>query len=180
VLAAFAGPRIHVARALKSTPRARPSSPAPLYDSIYAVEPCPQGQMKFLRLLGRDFHPLRLSYPSAHAPTPPAELNQSALIVHSGDDREIRLLLDLAQTTFPQLPQLLISSRRPELDLPASTRWIPAYPAWTWFGAAAAVVSACGFNTMEQMRSVSTPHAFLPMPRRFDDQHRRARHRSER
>jgi len=178
VLDAFAGPRIHVARALKSIPGIREGTRRPLYDLIYTVESCQHDQMECLRRLGRELRPLELSYPSAHAPAPPADLGQSVLVVHSGDDRENRLLLDLARTAFPEWPPLLVTAERPAHDLPPPARWLPAYPAWPWFSTAAAVVSACGFNTMEQMRGLSTPHAFLPMPRRFDDQHRRARLRS--
>lgn len=175
VIDAFSGKRLLVARALRALPPGTEGSRVACFDAIHTVERCPPAQIEILRTLGGRLEDLRLHYPDKPATAPPEDLCRSCLVVHSGDMDETRALLELARRRFPALPRILVSPNARPDRFPASVVWLPAYPAWTWFPSAGAVVSASGFNTMEQMRGLATPHAFLSFRRRFDDQHRRAR-----
>ena len=171
ILERYEGRTVHIARWLKKAPAVE----SVCFDQAYMVETCSPEQQAFLKKAARTVEDLSLVYPLVETdPPPPSDLGGRCLVVHSGQEPEQLKLMDLAEQRFPELQRILISTQKPAFSLLPGDQWLPLYPAWSWYPLAGAVVSACGFNTMAQMRTVDVPHAFLPMPRKFDDQVRRA------
>ena len=95
------------------------------------------------------------------------------LVIHSGPDDEIRQLLHFAreQLTYHRLdfPLWLACPRCPEV-IPCGVKYVNYYPADALIEKARVVVSAAGFNIMNEMRQYDKPHWVIPFDRRYDDQ----------
>lgn len=97
------------------------------------------------------------------------------LVIHSGSPEEQLQLIDYAnrrmQYTAQRMEIVLISPARPP-GLPADISHYRCYPASHWLKHASIVVSAAGFNIMQEMTAYPHPnHWVLPFKRRFDDQY---------
>jgi len=96
------------------------------------------------------------------------------LVVHSGPAAEVRSLIEFARgKTGNTAPRFVVVSPR-ALDLPAGIERISHPRAWELFPHAERIVTACGFNSMLEAAPWRAKHLFLPLERRFDDQHLRA------
>ncbi len=112
---------------------------------------------------------------------PPAEFLAAAgprwLVVHSGPTGEIDELLAYARESAAVegvTPDLLLVSPEYRGEGARDVIHLPLYPAFSLFPLADRIVSACGFNIMQETAPYRFKHRFVPMHRRFDDQFARA------
>jgi hypothetical protein len=154
-------PLDHVARLLR-WPRytRRLDGPLPRVETTFVIEPLHADHAVALARASERLVPLCLVDPPAPARHDAAGV---ALVVHAGPEPEVRALVDLAASTGH--PVRVARPGGPDLDL---------HPASALFGAAAAIVSAAGFNAMRQAERYRDRHLFRPFPRPLDDQHGRA------
>ena len=101
------------------------------------------------------------------------ESRSAWLIVHSGPEEEVRILinhaLDIAEAENIRPELLLISP----IQIPGITS-LDFYPASSLFPLAGRIFSGCGFNIMQQTSEYRDKHIFIPFERKYDDQFRRA------
>ena len=104
--------------------------------------------------------------------------NKLYLIVHSGSENEIEMLLDYANeisVVKKEIPFFILISPLVHLvKLPEHCLGFSYYPASTFFEMADRIFTACGFNSMQQTLLYTEKHHFLPFPRKLDDQFQRA------
>lgn len=168
-------PLYHVARLLKwnvyrdafaGTPRK--------YQASYVVEALAAEHGKFLAENSERVLPLELSPYRKSRTENPFGKNPAWLIVHSGPAAEVRALIEFAsRQTKNTAPRFVVVSPR-AIDLPAGVERIAHPRAWELFPHAERIVTACGFNSMREAAPWRAKHLFLPLERRFDDQHLRA------
>ncbi len=174
---------VHLARLLRwDRYRARLCGPAPRLHRVYRLEPLHADHAAWLRARTDALSDLELVYP---VPAAPGwwENGQGGrahwLVVHAGAETEVNELLDYALETARveacAAQITLICPSRPA-QLPAAVRHLAVYPAAAAFAQADRIVSACGFNVMQETRALRQKHRFLPMPRALDDQFARAAH----
>lgn len=107
------------------------------------------------------------------------------LIVHAGAPGEVAELLayatEIAQCESLHAADLLLLLLAPErpATLPPHIRHRACYPAPPLFPLADRIITACGFNSMRQTAPYHERHRFLPFPRYYDDQFRRAARRRQ-
>jgi hypothetical protein len=156
-------PLDHVARLLRWPHYARRlDGPLPRLQTTFVVEPLHADHRAALAAAGERVVPLRLVDPPAPARDDAAG---AALVVHAGPEPEVRALLDLAARTGH--PVRVARPGSADLDV---------HPASALFSAAAAIVTAAGFNAMRQAEPFRDRHRFLPFRRPLDDQSARAAH----
>jgi hypothetical protein len=176
-------PLYHVARLLKwnayrAACAAQMRGTPRRYDASFAVETLAPAHAAFLASHSGSFRSMDLPFhPHAVRENPLAQLPRPVwLVVHSGPDDEVRALLEFASMTAGNehaAPQYVVVTPR-VLELPAGVTRIAHPRAWELFAAADRIVTACGFNSMLEAAPWRGKHLFLPLERRFDDQHLRA------
>jgi hypothetical protein len=158
-------PARHVARRLRWTAYAeRLDGPLPRYDVIYELEPPSQEHARALR------GPIqRLTLPVA---SPGAPLVDGAhwLVVHSGPDDELDRLLAHAADA----PRIVVVSPRRPARLPERAQWRDVYPVAPHLPHAERIVTAAGFNLMQEAAHLRDRHTFVPFERALDDQFTRS------
>jgi len=174
-------PLYHVARLLKwqayrdacaGEMRGTPRS----FEASFAVEELAPAHADFLAANSRTFRSMELPFHVEPARENPFGKQPVWLVVHSGRAAEVHALLAFA---FEQsraekvLPHYVVVSPR-ELELPAGVERIAHARVWELFPHAERIVTACGFNSMLEAAPWRAKHLFLPLQRRFDDQHLRA------
>lgn len=178
------------------------TGPLPFPSSCRTVllEPLETAHLAFLGRIDRGVHS---AFPPAHhAPTPApatdptliagllealAALPQPPwLIIHSGSREELEALVgyahDLRTLEGHEGPLWLVTPEplTEPLALSPPVHALSLWPVDALFAPAHRIVTACGYNLMEELRPWRHKHHFMPLPRRFDDQHWRARwHRTE-
>jgi len=183
ILGELADPRVlpgvplyHVARLLKwdAYRAAFPGYPRK-YQVSYTVEDLAPEHQKFLEEHSEQVLRLELSSNQKRKIENPFQ-DPVWLIVHSGPASEVRELLEFSfnkSKTENVAPRFVVVSPR-ALDLPAGVERIAHPRAWELFPHAERIVTACGFNSMLEAAPWRDKHLFLPLERRFDDQHLRA------
>ncbi|HSD38890.1 MAG TPA: hypothetical protein VLC92_15365 [Rhodocyclaceae bacterium] len=104
------------------------------------------------------------------------------LIVHSGPDEETAELLAYARECAAQentKPRFAVVSPGTPLPDESDIERIDLQPASALFPFAARIVTACGFNSMQQTAPWRERHLCMPFARRFDDQFLRRKHALE-
>lgn len=160
---------------------------APRLDLVYLLEPLEAAHLTWLRTHGRRLLPLRLGYPAATETAALAQAWQRLtalqpprwLVVHAGPENEIRELLAYAMemAEMEGISPSLVLITPGEIFNP--TAWpegvlrLSIYPARAVFPLAQRLITAGGFNIMQETIPWRGLHRVLPMPRRFDDQHAR-------
>ena len=101
-----------------------------------------------------------------------------ALICHSGNEEEqlelCRFALEVTSLkNLTDLKLFLISPEKPA-DLPEGIEWRTSTLARQYFEYSELIVTACGFNLMNECLPHKGKHFFLPFDRKFDDQFSRA------
>ena len=184
ILGELADPRVlpevplyHVARLLKwnayrdafaGTPRR--------YEETLAVEPLTPRHEDFLQMHSGAFRCTALPLEIQSAGKKPFGNRPAWLVVHCGPAPEVRTLLEYAALQAGKenvAPQYVVVSPR-ALELPAGVTRLAHPRAWELFPHAERIVTACGFNSMLETAPWRGKHLFLPLERRFDDQHLRA------
>ena len=161
---------IYIARLLKWQKYMAGKGELPKFKKVYQVENLIPDHEEFLKA-NFSIENLVLKYFR-----PEAELLDSepyGIICHSGNDREIQMLCEKALKIRNNEKLYLISPNRPEI-LPEGIIYKFHHPANIYFEKASFVVSAAGFNIMQEMKGLCTKHFPFPVERRFDDQALRA------
>ena len=154
-------PARHVARRLRWPVYAeRLDGPLPRYDVIYALEPLAADH---LRALHGPVEPLTL--PLA-APGAPLVDEPHWLVVHSGPQDELDVLLAHAADA-PRI--VVVSPRRPGSCRKARSGATSTPSRRTW-SHAERIVTAAGFNLMQETAQLRDRHTFVPFERALDDQ----------
>lgn len=108
--------------------------------------------------------------------------NEFLLVAHSGPVQEVQLLIehayDIAKAEKLNARIVVFTQVAREL-LPENIIVKYIYPVFPLFPAAKKIVTACGFNTMEQTNQYRHKHVFIPFERRFDHQFLRAQRARE-
>jgi hypothetical protein len=162
-------PLRHVARRLRWEVYAqRLAGPLPRYEVIYELEPLSH---EHARALIGPVERLRLPVAPAGAPL----LDEPHwLVVHSGPDHELDRLLELAADA----PRLVVVSPRRPARLPPRAQWRDVYPVAPHLPHAQRIVTAAGFNLMQETAHLRDRHTCMAFERALDDQ--RARSGAER
>lgn len=180
------GLRLHcLARRLDWTAyRRRLDGAPPPLERVWLLEPLADEHLAWLREHAAGMAPLALHYPADKQPDHPALLPCLAelapprwLVVHSGPAEEIRELLGYARDMAAAegvAPRLVLIAPAPA-QCPQGVLHLPLFPARSAFPLAQRIVTACGFNLMQETAPYRDRHRFLPLPRALDDQYARAR-----
>jgi hypothetical protein len=117
---------------------------------------------------------LELVDPPAPAPAVDVDVDGAWLVVHSGPADEVAELVAYAQATAAAEgsdPRIVV----------VGPGGLDVLPAWPLFARASRLVTAAGANAVRQatVHAPAVPHLVLPLPRRWDDQPARARHRRQ-
>jgi len=181
ILGELADPRVlpeaplyHVARLLKWNVYREAFAGTPRkYQASYVVEELAAEHGKYLAENSERVLSLELSSKRRSQTENPFK-DPVWLIVHSGPAAEVRALIEFASRQAKNTaPRFVVVSPR-ALDLPAGVTRIAHERAWELFPHADRIVTGCGFNTMREAAPWRAKHLFLPLERRFDDQHLRA------
>jgi hypothetical protein len=150
----------------------------------WLLEPLDPDHRAWLQARQVPMAPLSLDSPAGSPAADPVLLARLAalpmprwLIVHSGPAEETRHLLAYArdQAAAEGLAPCLVLITPDSAGLPADLPWLPLDPARAGFPLAQRLISACGFNLMQETAPYRAIHRFLPLPRALDDQFARAR-----
>ena len=158
-------PARHVARRLRWTAYAqRFTGRLPRYDVIYELEPMSHEHARALT------GPIeRLTLPVA-SPGAPLVDEPHWLVVHSGPDHELDRLLAHAADA----PRIVVVSPRRPARLPERAQWRDVYPVAPHLPHAERIVTAAGFNLMQETAHLRDRHTFVPFERALDDQFARS------
>jgi predicted glycosyltransferase len=94
------------------------------------------------------------------------------LVVHSGPQDELDRLLARAADA----PRVVVVSPRRPRRLPERAQWRDVYPVAPHLAHAQRIVTAAGFNLMQETAHLRGRHTFVPFARALDDQFARALH----
>jgi hypothetical protein len=173
----------HLARLLRwDNYRPLVDGQAPRLQRVHLLEPLHPEHREWLERQSDEIDVLGLPIADLDQPAEPppafmATMTPRWLVVHSGPSSEIDELLAyaremaVAEGVEPGLVVVAPAYRGQEGR--AVTR-LTLYPASPLFALADRIVSACGFNIMQETAPYRSKHRFLPMERRFDDQFARA------
>jgi hypothetical protein len=99
------------------------------------------------------------------------------LIVHSDTEEEVLLLYqhakDIALLEEIQ-PEFVIISPCVPTDIRDEVTLFDFFPAYPCFEGVQKIITACGFNSMQQTKRFARNHIFIPFERKFDNQFLRA------
>ena len=176
----------HVARLLQwERYERRLKGTSPRFKTTYLLEPLTGRHADFVYRHSDSVVSPTLSYPSTPVASEVHKLFKKLkrgghnvwLIVHSGSEQELLELLDYARDIMAiekQKPCLvLVSPKRPS-ELPQEITYLNVYPVTALYDQADRIISACGFNLMQQTLCYRDRHSYLPFPRVLDDQFLRA------
>ncbi|MDX2303153.1 MAG: hypothetical protein NW226_10150 [Microscillaceae bacterium] len=160
---------------------------APHFENTYLLEPITGEQRHFIEENSRFIIPFTLDYPKSDLTAAKVQRLKSLkkegretwLIIHSEPEEEVEELFHYAQETARiqgKKPYFILSSQsHHSLDTTHTEVWEDIYPAYALFPWVDRIVSACGFNTIQQTRLFRDKHIFIPFHRKYDDQFLRAR-----
>ncbi|MEW5725520.1 MAG: hypothetical protein AB1896_20600 [Thermodesulfobacteriota bacterium] len=152
---------------------------APTLERIIQIEPLGEDLLGLLALRGTDPRTLtgRIRFPAGDFPTPVpgglAEVLDSGrawLVVHSGPEKEVRRLWDLAAADLEKN-----GGGRLAAILPRETDGIPGpvfeyFPAARLYNRAFRVITGAGYNSLAEAALEPEKHLLCPFTRRYDDQ----------
>jgi hypothetical protein len=174
---------IHIARILRWDSYAELiHGTLPRYAQTWLVEGISAQQLHALEAISAHTSALSLQYPPENSRS--TELHTITnrwvqqdqpvwLIVHSGPDDETAELLAYARDCAEQegaKPHFVVASPGTPLPDESDIERIDLQPASTLFPFAARIITACGFNSMQQTTPWRERHLCMPFARRFDDQ----------
>lgn len=176
-------PRVLMARRLRWEDYLRAHPPSPGFLGAIELESLDPGHRIWLetvaqevvRLPGRIRTELGTTLPPETAALDrdaEIDLEDSALVVHSGPPREVEALLELARQHLGEsgARQLVLVSPVPPTRREADLSWREGYPVAGYFPRAALVVTGGGYNSVAEGRALARRHLALAFPRRWDDQ----------
>ncbi len=149
----------------------------PQLDRVHVAETLDERQLDWHRQTCAHVEALELSLDDP-GPAGAATDLPRWLVAHSGPRAEVAELARRADVTRArEQPHaaLTVITQNPPVGLAAHVEVVDAYPAAALFAGASRIVTACGFNTMRELRPHRDRHRFVPFPRPLDDQYGRAR-----
>jgi len=145
-------------------------------------------QEDFIRNHSKEIKQIKLSYPEISLNLDAIQLISSLkkegkklwLVIHSEPVSELQELLEYAQASAKIEKEspvfLIISQVRLSFHL-EDIHYIEVFPSCFLLEKMDRIVTACGFNLMQQTLPFYQKHLYLPFPRRYDLQFERARQR---
>lgn len=189
------GPRIvHVARRLRwDAYRRRFADGRIRFARTLVLEPLEPAHEAFLRARSAEVVPFALDpepLPSRRAGPEPHDRGPGRaapgphwLVVHGGPDDEILELVEHARerqrSEGVDVPIVLFAPSRPA-GLPVGVAWRDEHPSASFLPSADRLVTAAGWNLMDETRDLAVRHHVVPFERALDDQPWRAARRRER
>lgn len=173
----------HVARLLNKQNFEAITAHKPIYDCSYITEALHPEHHNWLQDHSLEIQDLNLSYPPVKQRTNsyrevlclPRPL---WLVVHSLPTEEVLALCNHAEDLAclkQKQPTIVVLTQVSANLLPKHYHVFNINPVYPLFHEADQVFTACGFNTMQQMRPFAHKHHFIPFLRHWDDQFERAR-----
>ena len=149
------------------------------FQKSFVLEPPESGHLNLIKEVSGEIIDYSLQYPHHEIdidnPVSADTGHEKWLVIHSGPVHEVKNLISYARekaATLGSQPEMMVISQvNPLAD---KTRWFDLCPAHGYFRFAARLITACGFNVMEQARGLEIPHDFIPFGRKYDDQFWRA------
>lgn len=156
----------------------------PKFAKTYLLETLETEHQKFIDENSASQTKLGLVYPKSNLSKQDKDLVQLILdkqkpfwlIVHSGNEEEILELVNYAEEMRE------IENANVNLVLVSPNKFnhpklfqCDIYPASVLFDKAEKIFTACGFNSMNQLKHFRSKHNFIPFERRFDNQFLRAK-----
>jgi hypothetical protein len=165
-------PARHVARRLRWRAYAqRLHGPLPRFEATHVLEPLSEPHARVLEECSRRLEPLELTtVPGASSLVGE---HPHWLVVHSGPDEELIELVGYAAERRTGA-EIVVVSPRPPSWLPEGSQWRDIYPVGPHLAAAERIVTAAGFNLMNETAPLRERHHFIPFPRPLDDQFARS------
>lgn len=155
-------------------------SPALSFDRAYRTEVWHPDQEAVISRCSRQIVPLALHYPAASVP--PALLKRIRdwqqrgravwAVVHSEPPEETEALLGYARdkAALTQIdPVYLLCCRQP-FTSEDEVHAVALFPAYGLFPHVDRIITAAGFNLIQQTHAYQDKHWCMPFPRRYDDQ----------
>lgn len=145
---------------------------------VILTEPVNDDLYRLISNNGAEIHGLpgriRFSFSmvDTHIPNGLEELlqtNKVWLIVHSGPEHEVKILMDLAQKDIGKAGSGLTAAILPR-PVEGIGPVFEYFPAATLYSRAHRVVTAGGYNSVSEAAAVPEKHIFTHFPRRYDDQ----------
>lgn len=174
----------YISRILKlDTYNKRVEGELPKYSRIWQVEKVGEAQSVWLNHLAKynniPITELTLCYPESDVDSKINTPENCWLIVHSGSDQELQELYeyakDIALLENASPNYVVVGQLSAAKFLPENVSYYNCYPVNNILKKAARVISAAGFNIMQQMSKIKEKHFVLPFNRPLDDQHLRLR-----
>ncbi len=150
----------------------------PNFTKIWQIEKVAKEQQIFLEKLSQEndipINNLKLIYPSSDADSSVTLPPNCWLIIHSGNQEELKNLYEYANDTAlleKASPNFAVVGQIPRPDfLPSHIPYFSVYPITSLLEKANKVISGAGFNIMQQMSEIKEKHIVLPFERALDDQ----------
>lgn len=169
----------YIARILKTDVyQKRIAGKLPTLTKIWKIENLDTEQSIFLQKLSQEnnipINSLKLIYPSSNADFSITLPPNCWLIIHSGNNEELKNLYDYACDTAlldNASPNFAVVGQIPRPNyLPKHIPYYSVYPVTSLLEKANKVISGAGFNIMQQMLTMKDKHIVLPFERALDDQ----------
>ncbi len=150
----------------------------PSFSEIFICEKIPKDQLDWTRKLGKKISFFNLFYEeksSSESLRKQFEKSDQTnwIIVHSGPEKEVEVLfqeaIDLANMEKTDAKFWLISGTLPD-SLKGKVEYIGSQTFNDLLELSDLIISACGFNTMHQLKFIKTRHVSIPFERKYDNQ----------
>ncbi|MDF9795103.1 hypothetical protein OKW21_000366 [Catalinimonas alkaloidigena] len=155
------------------------------FDTLYKVDDWHPEQQSYLPLLSPNTVEVKLQYPEAKVPggilTQFQQWKEEGkdiwLVVHSEPAEEVEALLHYARDVAKaeQTSPVFVLCSQSKVDDKQLDLHLSLFPAYGLFVHVDKIVTAGGFNLMQQAKHFRDKHRCMPFPRRFDDQFMRVR-----
>jgi hypothetical protein len=153
------------------------------YDISFLLEEgMTSDHMSFINSCSDKVEKIDLTYPENTIPEKYSALQEKSnkpiwMIMHSGSGEEVDILVRHAKEMAElenMNPELWVVTQS-EFEEKVDFKIMDMVPSYGLIPLADRLFSACGFNMMYLTRNMDIPHVFIPFPRKYDDQFRRAR-----
>jgi hypothetical protein len=171
-------PLWHLARLLRWPEYTKVLAGAPpRYATTWRLEPLDPSHQRYLESCSDAVRDLRLHYSSPGLGEVAIPSGRFWLVVHSDPVEEVAELVAYAaelRAIERAAVRIVVASQSTPIDLPIDCAAIDAFPAAALFPRAERIISAAGFNVVQQAMPYRNKHTIMPFPRRYDDQFARA------
>jgi len=150
------------------------------FKKTYLLEILEEKHLDFIKKHSKSSENLSLKYPQEKATQEKINLPPFWLILHSEPLEEVKNLWSYAQekaTIENQKPFWVICSQVAPQDFFSKEKgiWINEFPATNYIAQAQRILTAAGFNTLQECKAYKSKHHILPFFRKYDNQFLRAK-----